>query len=280
MVKICPAAGRGKIIYNEEVKTDLTTSGTTAHAKARALAAAPDTKIKIPEQKAVKPEPDYKVDLSSKLPAAPVPPVPVPSLPKPEKIEKAAATEVVKASLPEAKAGSLKKNAIIFIKGLDVFSSPSNSERGYAGVGRLAESVEGSRIYGWDQKDEIIKEVMKVHPDYKVVLVGHSMGGDTAVEVADELATLENKFRTVDLLVTMDAVGSSNDIIPQNVKRHLNVFGENDIFLNDGPHVARKNAKTEVTNILSPRDHVEIDDDKDIQYEVVNLIQKTLGGVS
>ena len=175
-----------------------------------------------------------------------------------------------------AKEGSVRKPTVIFIKGLDVFSSPSKSERGYAGVGRLAESIQGSRIYGWNQKDEILAEIKKTHRDYPVVLVGHSLGGDTAVEVANELDSLEHKFRSVDLLITMDAVGFNNDIIPQNVKKHLNVFGENDHILNDGPHVARRHEKTSVKNILSPLDHTDIDDDKEIQYEVVNFIHDAI----
>ena len=70
----------------------------------------------------------------------------------------------------------------------------------------------------------------------------------------------------------IDAVGADNDIVPQNVKNHLNVFGESNFLLNDGPHVARRNEMT----ILSPRDHTELDDDKEIQFEVVNLIKDTL----
>lgn len=234
-----------------------------------------------------KPTPDYQVDLSSEakpanlgsLPTPPLPSVSTPSLPsapseKPElKLDKKPDIPEIK---KEVKAGSLKKPLIVFIKGMDFFSSPSKSERGYAGVGKMAEAIDGSRIYGWDQKDEIIEEVVKTHPDYPVILVGHSLGGDTAVEIADELDSLEHKFRKVDLLVTIDAVGFKNDIIPQNVKSHLNVFGENDYFFNDDPHVARRSEKTNVTNVLSPLDHTDLDDDKEIQYEIVNLIQKSV----
>jgi hypothetical protein len=74
----------------------------------------------------------------------------------------------------------------------------------------------------------------------------------------------------------IDAVGADNDIVPQNVKNHLNVFGESNFLLNDGPHVARRNEMTKVKNILSPHDHTELDDDKEIQFEVVNLIKETL----
>jgi len=279
------------------MKTDLTTTGSFAQSKA--LNQEAQKKLipkpllgKIP----LKDSPDYKVELSSAKPSTgmtaptlPSPPVPLPSLPslpdlpgpdlsKPVKEVvkdevKNEATEVIK---PEVKEGSLKKPAIFFIKGLDVFSSPLRSEGGYAGVGRIAESIEGSRMYGWDQKEEMIKEIKKVHKDYPVILVGHSLGGDTAVEIADELDSLKEGFRTIDLLITMDAIGFSHDIIPQNVKKHLNVFGENSLFLSDGPHVARREEKTSVRNILSPLDHTDIDDDREIQFEVVNLIKEIL----
>lgn len=289
------------------MKADLTTLGSYAQSQAKKLGPKEKAKLKdmasglLPDglkDKKVTSGPDYKLDLSSKAPSLEAPSLPTPSLPSapslpdlpkpkleakdpvPEEVKKEIKKEVVETKKVEEKEGTLKKPVIIFIKGLDVFSSPSKSETGYAGVGRIAESIKGSRIYGWNQKDEIIKEIKKVELKQPVVLVGHSLGGDTAVEVANELDSLKHKFRTVDLLVTMDAVGFGNDIIPQNVKRHLNIFGEKDSFLNDGPHVARRNEKTIVQNILSPLDHTDLDDDKEVQFEMVNLIQETLNGVS
>ncbi|WP_408096292.1 thioesterase domain-containing protein [Peredibacter sp. HCB2-198] len=278
------------------MKTDLTTPGSFAQSKA--LTPKNNSALKPVlnplDLKTSTSGPDYKVELSSpKLPGAPslpgVPSLPdFPSLnkPKPEAPTKEIVQEAIKEEAkaeavkkPEPKDGTVKKPAIFFIKGLDIFSSPSNSESGYAGLGRMAEAVDGSRLYGWDQKDEIIKEIRKVHPDYPVILVGHSLGGDTAIEVADELDSLGNKFKGVDLLVTIDAVGFSHDIVPQNVKKHLNVFGEKSLFLNDGPHVARREEKTSVRNILSPLDHTDIDDDREVQFEIMSLIQETLKGV-
>lgn len=278
------------------MKTDVTTPGAFAQYKAlrpetqsKNLTAKP-VAGKLPGAEA----PDYKVELSGKNPSLPsAPSIPTPSLPSvpstpdlpsvdlakdlaKDKVKDEAISKAKEIKEPEVKEGSVKKPLIIFIKGLDVFSSPSKSEGGYAGVGRIAESIEGSRIYGWDQKSEIIKEVKKIHRDYPVVLVGHSLGGDTAVEIADELDSLKQGFRPVDLLVTVDAIGFSHDIIPQNVKKHLNVFGENSLILNDGPHVARREEKTSVRNILSPLDHTEIDDDREVQFEIVDLIKKTI----
>lgn len=242
---------------------------------------------------------DYKVDLSqaakNPTPSAPnvgVPSMPsvslpdLPSLPDAEPVKEVAkevakdeALEKAKAAAraeEKIKAGSVKKPAIVFVTGWQGMFSPSKSEGSYAGVGRMAEAVEGSRLYDWNQKDEIIDHIKKTHPDFPIILVGHSLGGDTVKEIADELDSLEHNFRSVDLLVTLDAVGFNNDIIPQNVKEHLNVFAETNVLLNDGPHVARRHENTEVKNILSPLDHTELDDAKDIQYEIVQAIEKAI----
>ncbi len=287
--------------YNNNVKTDLTTLGSFAQTQARKMGPKEQAKVKdalgsLGDKLVPKDKPDYKVDLSSKAPttsSVPTPSLPgipslpsTPSLPKPDlstkdiiqdQVKEEAKETVKEIKKVEDREGTLKKPVIIFIKGLDILSSPSKSESGYAGVGRLAESVKGSRIYGWDQQDEIIKEIKKVALNQPVILVGHSFGGDTAIEIADALDSLEHGFRPVDLLVTMDAVGFKNDVIPQNVRKHLNIFGESSLVLNDGPHVARRHEMTDVKNILSPLDHTDLDDDKGNQFEIVKLIQETLG---
>lgn len=279
------------------MKTDVTTYGSLLQsqnrAKAASTAAASKTDPKIVDPKLLKNaiQPDYKVDLSrsassSSLPGLPTPSVPTPDLPTPDLSKPKIPDTKPEIKKPELKKPSEipnvlekvnpKKPAIVFIKGVDVFSSPSTSERGYAGVGKIAEAIEGSRIYGWDQQDEVIDYIKKVNADQPIILVGHSFGGDSAQEICETLDSLEHGFRKVDLLITIDAVGADNDIIPQNVKNHLNVFGEKNILLNDGPHVARRHEMTNVKNILSPLDHTELDDDKEIQYEIVNLIKDTL----
>lgn len=286
------------------MKTDLAPYGAplnlnTTSRSLKDAKAAPVAGAKLPgEAKLATSSKDYKVDLSE---AAKQPPISAPSIPSTpstpdlpdlpsvsdkaadvakDEAKKAAAEKAEKAARAEesAKAGSVKKPAIIFVSGLQWLSSPSKSEGSYAGVGRMAEAVDGSRLYGWDQKDEIIEQIKRTHNDYPIVLVGHSLGADTVKEVADALDSLEHNFRKVDLLVTLDAVGFGNDIVGQNVKEHLNVFGENDFFLNDGPHVARRHEKTQVKNILSPLDHTELDDSKEIQFEIMEAINKVLPG--
>lgn len=213
--------------------------------------------------------------LKDKLKKSPIKdaPIPTPDLPK-----KAPKPEAAKKPVLEAeKKGHLKLPAIIFIPGVEIFSD-TGSSASYGGIRKMAESVTGARIYGWDQDDEIIEQIKKIDKDQPVILIGHSFGGDTAHEVAEELNTLENGFRKVDLLVTLDSIGIGNDIVPSNVKRNLNIFSEKDMWLNDGPHVAREFTKTKVMNILRPEKHTDLDDTREVQKEIIDAIGEILKG--
>lgn len=159
-----------------------------------------------------------------------------------------------------------KRPAIFFIGGLELFSAS------YGGMKDMAEKIPGARYYSWDQKEDMIREIQRRHPQAPVALVGHSYGADTAVKIAEELNSLENGFRAVNLLVTMDAVGRGNDIIPQNVRSTINFFGEQDPLFNDGPKVARNINRTQVINELRPEDHTDMDDSKDIQLKIVEAL--------
>jgi thioesterase domain-containing protein len=107
--------------------------------------------------------------------------------------------------------------------------------------------------------------------------VGHSFGGDSAVEIAQELNTIENGFRKIDLLITLDSVGSDNDFIPQNVKKNLNFLAQGPYeFLNDGPNIAKNYHKTEVENYLRQEEHADLDDTTDIQVQILEQIEKIL----
>lgn len=191
--------------------------------------------------------------------------------------KKSEAKETDKTGTVQAeKKGIIKKPGIYFITGMEMFSSGSGSSKSYDGIRKMAEGVIGARIYNWDQHDEIVKDIEKRHPDQPIILVGHSFGGDTAHEVAESLNNVEKGFRKIDLLVTLDSVGFDNDVIPENVKRNLNIFGEKDFFFNDGPHAPRDHRKTKVYNIIRPEEHRDLDDSQPVQREIIDAIQSVL----
>ena len=168
--------------------------------------------------------------------------------------------------------GTLNTPGIFFIKGTQLLGISTD----YGGIRKMAENIPGARLYASDQVDDILWEVEKRDSRAPIILVGHSSGGDSAVEIANRLNSLDYGFRKVNLLVTLDSFGMDNDIIPQNVSKNLNYFGENSWPLNDGPNVAREVEKTVVINELRPEDHDQLDDAKDIQFDILNAIRDTI----
>lgn len=166
----------------------------------------------------------------------------------------------------------LEKPAVIFIEGFELFSSGGN------GLKEMAENFKDAIHFTWKDKDAIIEKIKKHAENQKVVLVGHSFGADSAVEIAEELNTLKHGFRNVDLMVTLDAVGFNHHVIPVNVKRNLNFFAEGRLPLLHGTaHVARNPDHTAVHNELRNETHMEIDDSRDLQFEIFDEIKRTLG---
>ena len=187
-----------------------------------------------------------------------------------ETVDKALKTYSPKAISVNGKEKGLKKPAIFFIGGLNMVSGVSAGP--YDGMKLMAESVDGARYYEWDQVHQMTKEILKRRKDQAIVLIGHSLGGDTAVELAHQLNKLENGFRQVDLLVTVDSVGKGNDIIPSNVKKNLNIIGRDQGVFNDGPNIADNSEKTKIENILRNEEHTEIDNSREVQADIIHAI--------
>ncbi len=170
------------------------------------------------------------------------------------------------------KSAPIRKPAVLFIEGFSAFGI-SNGD----GIRDMADNFPGAKRFSWDEKDKIIDEIKKHAPDQPVVLVGHSFGGDSAVEIANELNSAKNSFRTIDLLVSIDSVGFNNTIMPMNVKRNLNFFQEGVLpFLHGNPTVARNTDYTEVVNELRNELHSKIEDTPEVQYKIFETIKDTI----
>lgn len=169
----------------------------------------------------------------------------------------------------------IDKPAVIFIEGFELFSSGGN------GLKDMASAMPGGKHFTWDQKKDIVNEIQKHHDKQPVVLVGHSFGADTAVEIAEEFNNLNQGYRPIDLLVTLDAVGFNHHVIPVNVKRNLNFFAEGRIpMLHGTAHVAKNPKLTNVHNELKSETHTNIDDSRDIQFEIFNEIKNLLNSTT
>lgn len=160
----------------------------------------------------------------------------------------------------------INRPAIFFIKGFGMFSSNNDD-----GLEEMSGAYKNGKVFDWDEKERMIHEISRRPKEQPVILVGHSYGADTAVEIANELNSLDKRFRKVDLLVTMDSVGRNNDIVPENVRHNMNIITES-MFFGDEPNIARDSKKTLVTNDLRPEGHTEIDNKASIQSEIINAI--------
>lgn len=254
----------------ETPKLDSELPKTEITQQAKALNAGEETK---PQE--AKPEPSKSTSsqilekagsVAKAIAKAPVLPVTVPVDTK--KIEKKIADKKI-----DPPVHFIKKPAVIFIEGFSMFGI-SNGD----GIKDMADNYPGAKRFSWEEHDKIMEEIKKHAPDQPVVMVGHSFGGDTAIEVANDLNSPKHGFRTVDLLVSIDAVGMNKTIIPVNVKSNLNYFGEGLLpFIHGDPTVARNTKYTEVTNELRSDMHSKMDDNPEIQFEIFNKINDVLG---
>ena len=173
---------------------------------------------------------------------------------------------------PKEKLGVKDGARLIFVSGLHLAGISSDDE----GLSAMARELEGAEHFSWKDEEKILTEIRSTPKEEPVVLIGHSLGGDAVVNIANKLNTFSNGFRKVDLLVTLDSVGFNNDIIPKNVKKNINYIGDKDAFFNDGPNIARDNLKTEVVNNLRRESHTEIDDSSEVKETIHSEISSIL----
>jgi len=161
---------------------------------------------------------------------------------------------------------------VFFLSGFD-FQGLSSGD---GGVGAMAKNVPHGKHFSWEDEERVLEEVKKIPIQQPLILVGHSLGGDAVVNLANRLNSMEHGFRNIDLLVTLDSVGFNNDLIPSNVKRNLNFIGDEDVFFNDGPNIARDGGRTKVFNEIRSEKHTGIDDSKEVQKKIFSAISGTL----
>ncbi len=180
-------------------------------------------------------------------------------------------TEQARPVEPVKELPPINKPAIYFLEGLHLSTLGSEG-----GLEDIAKSFEVAEFVSWQDEDKVFEEVLRRPKDQPVILVGHSLGGDAVVNLANRLNSPEAGFRDVHLLVTLDSIGFDNDIIPKNVSKNLNFMLDRSYIFNDGPNVARDHVKTDVVNILRPEGHTQIDESVDVHREIFNEITSIL----
>jgi len=162
--------------------------------------------------------------------------------------------------------------------GFSGFGGSSASSSPNPGVGVIANLLESRgetvhRVNSGEIFHAVALDTAAAQRGEPVHIVGHSWGGDTAVDVAWALHQQNTRVTT---LVTIDSVGLNNTTIPPNVGLNLNYYQNKTPILRGGENRALDPTRTRVGNIYRPNNtHFNIDDAQDIQQQIRNQI---LGG--
>lgn len=183
--------------------------------------------------------------------------------------DEVAASKAVSVHVPK----TINKPAIFFISGFEL----NPFDEGENGLPGMANAIPTAETFNWNDEDSMINEIRKRPRGQPIILVGHGMGGDTVVNIANRLNSTEFAFRKVNLAVTIDSIGFENDIIPQNVERNLNFISDEDYFFNDGPNIARNKHLTRVDNELRGENHTDLETSPEVQFSVFETINSVLG---
>jgi len=139
-------------------------------------------------------------------------------------------------------------------------------------------------IFAWDDRKDAISYLssLRLNNNDKLIVIGHSYGGDTAILLAKELKKLN---RRVDLLVQVDSVGISDDVLPSNVAKGINYYQANDdpisflqirvqqeVIKSTNLDVNRVFRNELISNNSYPLNHVSIDDSNVVHQAITQQI--------
>ena len=136
---------------------------------------------------------------------------------------------------------------------------------------RLLQEGVIARRFGHSQQRSAVNFLRSHADSADIVLIGHSFGADSTIEVAERLRA---QGLTVSRLVQIDTVGVGDDLLPANVESGLNFFQTTGFFFERGePSVGGStNVNAEILLGVDPADlsHTDIDNIQEIQDAVID----------
>ncbi len=165
----------------------------------------------------------------------------------------------------------------VFVSGFSGSSGRSGSS-GKTDMQKMAEKMDkdipgGASEVGHSQQGKAVKKICKAlckNPNQPVILVGHSFGGDSVVEIAEKL---KKKCIKVDLMVQIDSVGVGDEKKPDNVERGINIWSTSRKGVNGASNVEGSE------NIgLDGTTHTDIDSDPRTEKHIKDAIDKLKKG--
>ncbi len=205
------------------------------------------------------------------VPTPSLPSLPSASLPEPTKPLSIPAAKKIAEKKEDHSPAIIRKPAVFFVSGFQM-----GGLKGASFLEEMSKYIPDGKHFNWDEEEKMMSEIKKRPIDQPVVLVGYGLGGGTALSIANKLNNIKSGFRSVDLLVTIDASASPSDIIPQNVDKHVNFIGDGGGLFHDGPHIARNTEMTEVINELRNEKDVSLEENTEMQYKIFEGINQVL----
>lgn len=136
---------------------------------------------------------------------------------------------------------------------------------------KLREQGYEPRLIGWEQWGVASNEILvngRGGNAGQIILIGHSLGADSAVQIADSVA---KQNIPIDLVVTFDITQPLQ--VPDNVERFINFYQENGVGKRAiaGPGFQGQLSNVDLSADRS-LDHLNIDESVRLQQIVVNKV--------
>ena len=134
-----------------------------------------------------------------------------------------------------------------------------------------------SRVFGFFEQRAAFDYIRQHNDLSTLVLIGHSLGGDSVIELADTL--LRPAGASVDLAIQIDSVGIGDEVLSQNVARGINYFQRSTGFFEpQGATFVRGSENLNVELLFNDPTitHTSIDNDFRLHDVIVQNIRNAL----
>ncbi|NES70143.1 MAG: PEP-CTERM sorting domain-containing protein [Okeania sp. SIO2D1] len=136
-----------------------------------------------------------------------------------------------------------------------------------------------SKVFAWTDANEALDFINGFDDLCCLVVIGHSFGGDTAIDdFASDLLLPANQM--VDLLIQIDSVGIGDEQLPNNVKNGINYYQISEgIFEPQGAQNVMGSMNINVEQLFTGKSitHTSIDDNPHLHKQIIKDIRRVKG---
>ncbi|WP_148215779.1 hypothetical protein [Acaryochloris marina] len=175
-----------------------------------------------------------------------------------------------------------KRTVVVLFDGLfaELRSSSSNSN----GIEKLNIALRNnfnsglkisisSKVFQHHENEEAYRYIKSFSDIGKLVIIGYSLGGRSAIKLSKELLLPEDQI--IDLLIQIDSVKANNNTLPTNVTSGINYYQESTDFLEpQGVREMSGSRNINVETLLSDTTitHQNIDDNQYLMQIIIKEI--------